>query len=388
MDYTTSPLRKPLDEELTLFRDAVRKFLEREIAPHRETWLKNGIVDREAYRKAGEQGFLLMWADEKYGGLGIRDFRFEQILIEEQNRIMETGLLLTLHSRLVASYFDHFGTEEQKQRFLPPAIRGETIFGIAMTEPGAGSDLAGIKARAEDKGDHWLLNGQKTYISNGILGDVFIVAAKTDPTVQHAIGLFIIEGHMPGFSRGNKLRKMGMHSQDTAELYFDNVKLPKENLLGDPARGFYHMMKGLAEERLISSVVSLAMAQQAFKLTCDYVTERKAFGKRIADFQNSRFILARLKTELDVAQVFVDRMVELHNDGLLDSVMAAEGKLMTSELVGRVTDQGVQLHGGAGYMAEYPISQLYTDCRVHRIFAGTSEIMQEIISRAILKEYE
>lgn len=386
MDWSLNPLRRTFDEDMTMFRDTARKFFEREIAPHREKWLEQRMVDRTAYEKAGKQGFLCMWAGEEYGGLGLTDFRYEQILLEEQNRVMESGLFLVLHSRLVAPYFNRFGTDEQKKRFLPAAITGEKILGIAMTEPGAGSDLAGIKTKAIDKGDYWELSGQKTYISNGILGDVFIVAAKTSSTESHTIGLFIVEAGMKGFSRGQKLRKMGMHSQDTAELFFDNVKVPKENVLGDPEQGFYYMMKGLAEERLLSAVGSLAMAWQAFKITCDYVTERKVFGKSVADFQNTRFVLAQLKTELDVAQVFVDRMVELHNEGQLDSVMAAEGKMITSELVAKVTDEGVQLHGGAGYMEEYPISQLYTDCRVHRIFAGTTEIMKEIISRSLIKD--
>lgn len=386
MDWSLNPLRRAFDEDMTMFRDTARKFFEREIAPHREKWLEQRLVDRTAYEKAGKQGFLCMWAGEEYGGLGLTDFRYEQILLEEQNRVMESGFFLALHSRLVAPYFNRFGTDEQKKRFLPAAITGEKILGIAMTEPGAGSDLAGIKTKAIDKGDYWELSGQKTYISNGILGDVFIVAAKTNSTESHTIGLFIVEAGMKGFSRGQKLRKMGMHSQDTAELFFDNVKVPKENVLGDPEQGFYYMMKGLAEERLLSAVGSLAMAWQAFKITCDYVTERKVFGKPVADFQNTRFVLAQLKTELDVAQVFVDRMVELHNEGQLDSVMAAEGKMITSELVAKVTDEGVQLHGGAGYMEEYPISQLYTDCRVHRIFAGTTEIMKEIISRSLIKD--
>lgn len=385
MDYTPNSLRRPFEEDMVLFRDSARKFFEREIAPHREEWLEKRLVDRDAYLKAGEQGYLLMWADEKYGGLGLRDFRYEQILQEEQCRIMESGLFLSLHSRLVAPYFAHFGTEEQKQRFLPPAIRGEKILGIAMTEPGAGSDLANIKTRAIDKGDHWELSGQKTFISHGMLGDVFIVAAKTDTRQSHTLGLFIVEAHMEGFSRGQKLRKMGMHSQDTAELFFDAVKVPKENVLGEATQGFYYMMKGLAEERLLSAIGSLAMAWQAFSLTCEYVKDRKAFGTRIADFQNTRFQLAQLKAELDMAQIFVDRMVELHNEDQLDAVVAAEGKMLTSELVGRMTDQGVQLHGGAGYMEEYPICQLYTDCRVHRIFAGSTEIMKEIISRDLLK---
>lgn len=381
-----SILRLPVEPEMEIFRDSVRKFFEREIAPHREEWLEAGMVDRQAYQKAGAQGLLLMWADEKYGGIGCTDFRYEQIMIEEQARIMESGLFLTLHSRLVAPYFQHFGTEEQRQRFLPDFISGEKILGIAMTEPGAGSDLSGMRTTAVDQGDHWLLNGQKTYISNGIIGDVFIVAAKTDPTQKHAMGLFIVERGMEGFERGRKLKKMGLHSQDTAELFFDDVKLPKENILGDATKGFYYMMQGLAEERLLSAVQSVAAAGQAYRITCDYVKERKAFGKAIANFQNTRFVMAKMKAEIDMGQAFVDRLVALHNENKLDAVLAAEGKMTLSELQGRVVDECVQLHGGAGYMEEYPICQLYTDARVTRIFAGSTEIMKEIISRDIFSE--
>jgi len=379
-------LRLPLEEDMEIFRDSVRKFFDREIAPHREDWLEKGMVERTAFEKAGAQGLLLMWADEKYGGVGCTDFRYEQIIIEEQARIMESGLFLALHSRLVAPYFKHFGTEEQRMRFLPDFISGKKILGIGMTEPGAGSDLAGMKTHAVDQGDHWLLNGQKTYISNGILGDVFVVAAKTDPQQKHAMGLFIVERGMEGFERGRKLRKMGLHSQDTAELFFTDVRIAKENVLGDAHKGFYYMMQGLAEERLLSAVQSLSAAGQAYQLTLDYVKERKAFGKAVADFQNTRFVMAKMRAELDMGQAFVDRLVSMHNEQKLDAVLAAEGKMMLSELQGRVVDECVQLHGGAGYMEEYAICQLYTDARVTRIFAGSTEIMKEIISRDIFSK--
>lgn len=366
-----------------VFRDSARRFFEREVAPMGERWREQGMVDREIFVKAGAQGYLCMWADEKHGGAGIDDFRFEQILIEEQARTCETGFFGTLHSRLVAPYFRSFGTSEQQDRFIPRFVSGETILGIAMTEPGAGSDLSGIKTTAVDRGSHWELNGQKTFISNGIIGDVFIVAARTDPEKKHGIGLFIVERGMEGFERGRKLKKIGFDAQDTAELYFSGVKVPKENVLGDPQRGFYQLMEGLAEERLIAAVQAHALAETAFTLTRDYVEDRSAFGRRVADFQNTRFKMAGLRARLDAAQVFIDHLVELHNRRRLSAEMAAEVKLIATELLGDMADEGVQLHGGAGYMDEYPISQLYRDARVFRILAGSSEIMKEIIARSI-----
>lgn len=376
--------RPQFDSDLEIFRDSARQFFQKEIQPHSERWREAGIVDREAFLKAGEMGYLCMWADEQYGGLGLKDFRYEQILIEENGLHGDSGFFLTLHSRLVGPYFEHFGNDEQKQRFLPGFISGEKILGIAMTEPDAGSDLAGMKTRAEDKGDHWLLNGSKTYISNGINGDVFIVAAKTQPENPHAMSLFIVERGVEGFDRGRNLKKMGMKSQDTAELFFRNCKVPKENLLGQPNAGFFHLMQGLAEERLIAAVGNLVGVRAAFNVTRDFVMERKAFGKPLSKFQNTRFKLAEIDAEMDMMQVYVDRMVEVHNQGKLSPVDASRAKLLTSELAGRMVDLGVQLHGGAGYMDEYPICRMYQDERIHRILAGSSEIMKEIIAREIL----
>lgn len=376
--------RVALDQDLELFRDSARQFFQKEIGPQSEKWRGAGIVDREAFLRAGEMGYLCMWADEAYGGLGIKDFRYEQILIEENARYGDSGYFITLHSRLVAPYFQHFGNDEQKARFLPAFISGEKILGIAMTEPDAGTDLAGMKTRAEDRGDHWLLNGSKTYISNGINGDVFIVAARTNPEQSHAMSLFIVERGMEGFERGRNLKKMGMKSQDTAELFFRDLKLPKENLLGQPHAGFYHLMQGLAEERLIAAVGNLAGARRAFEVTRDFVRERKAFGKPISKFQNTRFKMAEIDAEMDVLQVYVDRLVDVHNNGKLNPVDAARAKLLTSELSGRMVDLGVQLHGGAGYMEEYEICRMYQDERIHRILAGTSEIMKELIAREVL----
>ena len=371
------------EEEHDMFRDSVRSFMINEVQPHGEKWREQGVVDREAYLKAGEQGLLLMWADEKYGGAGVRDFRYEQILMEELTLHGDAGFFLWLHSRLVAPYIEEFGTDEQKDRWLPKCVSGESILAIAMTEPGAGSDLASIRTKAEDKGDHYLLNGAKTYISNGILADLVIVAARTDPESKRGISLFVVERGMDGFERGANLAKIGLKSQDTAELFFNNVKVPKENLLGKLHRGFYHMMHGLVEERLLAAVGFVANAEAAFNVTMEYITDRHAFGQPIAAFQNTRFKMADMRTEIDVAQAFVDQCVLQHNDGKLSAEDAAKAKLFTSELEGRVTDECLQLHGGAGYMDEYPISRMYTAARVSRIYAGSSEIMREIIARSL-----
>jgi acyl-CoA dehydrogenase len=375
--------RRIFDEEHEMFRDSVRSFLTNEIQPHSEKWHEQGIVDREAYLKAGEQGLLLMWADEKYGGAGVADFRYEQVLIEENARHGDAGFFVTLHNRLVGPYIGELGTEEQKERWLPKCISGEHVLAVAITEPGAGSDVAGIRTKAEDKGDYYLLNGSKTYISNGILADLVVVVAKTDQKSRHGLSLFVVERGMEGFERGRNLKKMGMKSQDTAELFFNNVKVPKENLLGEWDRGFYQLMHFLAEERLLGAVGYLATSNAAFDITMDYITERKAFGQTIADFQNTRFKMADMRTQIDIAQAFVDQCVIEHNEGKLSADDAAKAKLFTSELEGRVVDDCVQLHGGAGYMDEYPICRMYLNARISRIYAGSSEIMREIIARSI-----
>ncbi len=375
--------RTIFDMEHDMFRDSVRKFLQREVAPHIDRWHEQGIVDREVFRKAGEQGLCLMWADEAFGGLGLEDFRFEQIIIEEIVHHGDPGFGLSLHSRLVGPYLGALGSPEQQSRFLPGCVSGETILGIAMSEPGTGSDVSGIRTRAEDKGDHYLLNGSKIYISNGINGDLFVVAARTVADQPHGIGLFLVERDMEGFTRGRNLKKMGLKAQDTAELFFDNVKVPKDNVLGDPHKGFYYLMQFLAEERLIVAVGCVAAAEAALQTTIEYVKERKAFGQPIAAFQNTRFKLADMRTRIDVAQTFVDRLVMDHNAGKLSAEVAAEAKVFCSELEGWVTDECLQLHGGAGYMDEYRISRLYTNARVSRIYAGSSEIMREIIARGM-----
>jgi alkylation response protein AidB-like acyl-CoA dehydrogenase len=375
--------RKIFETEHEIFRDSVRRFLEAEIKPAVPGWLEAGIVDRDAFRKAGEHGLCLMWADEEYGGIGVEDFRYEQIVIEEMAHHGDPGFGLSLHSRLVGPYLGRLGSSEQKQRFLPGCIQGETILGIAMSEPAAGSDVAGIRTRAEDKGDHFLLNGSKTYISNGINGDLFVVAARTVPDNPHGLGLFLVERGMDGFRRGRNLKKLGLKAQDTAELFFDNVQVPRENVLGDPRKGFYYLMQFLAEERLIVACGCVAAAEAALQVTLDYVRERSAFGRPVAMFQNTRFKLAEMRTRIDVAQTFVDRLVMDHNEGKLTPEVAAEAKVFCSELEGWVTDECLQLHGGAGYMDEYPISRMYANARVSRIYAGSSEIMREIIARGM-----
>ncbi len=375
--------RKIFDEEHEMFRDSVRSFLQKEIQPHSDKWHEQGIVDREAFLKAGEQGLLLMWADEKYGGAGVSDFRYEQILIEENARYGDAGFFMSLHNRLVGPYIGQLGTEEQKERWLPKCVSGEHILAVGITEPGAGSDVASLRTKAEDKGDHYLLNGSKTYISNGILADLVVVVARTNQKSRHGMSLFVVERGMEGFERGRNLKKMGLKSQDTAELFFNNVKVPKENLLGELDRGFYHLMHFLAEERLLGAAGYVATSGAAFDITMDYIKDRKAFGQTIADFQNSRFQMATMRTEIDVAQAFVDQCVIEHNEGTLSADDAAKAKLFTSEMEGRVVDDCVQLHGGAGYMDEYPICRMYLNARISRIYAGSSEVMREIIARSI-----
>jgi alkylation response protein AidB-like acyl-CoA dehydrogenase len=371
------------DEEHDQFRDSVRKFMQSVIGPNAERWRKQGMVDRDAYIKAGKQGLLCTWANERFGGAGVDDFRFEQIIIEENMRHGDIGFYINLHSNLVAPYIAKLGSEEQQQRLMPGIISGETILAIAMTEPSIGSDLAGMKTHAQDMGDHWLLNGAKTYISNAMLADVVIVAARTDPAARHGLGLFIVERGMAGFERGQRLEKMGLKSQDTAELFFTDVRVPKANVLGEASQGFGYLARFLAQERLVAAIGFMATAQTAFDITLDYVKDRKAFGKPIGAFQNSRFKMAQMRAELDAMQTYVDQCVLLLNAGELTAEDASSAKLLASELEGRVMDECVQLHGGAGYMDEYRISRMYTDARVSRIFAGTSEIMREIIGRGL-----
>lgn len=376
-------MKRPFEPEHEQLRSAYRHFLQHEVLPHRGSWRKAGIVPREMFRRMGEQGYLLSWADEAYGGAGVSDFRYQQVLIEEDAVHGEFGFFHTLHSRLVAPYLKHFGSAEQQRRFLPGCVSGDIILAVAMTEPNTGSDLAAIKTVADREAGGWRLKGAKTYISNGINADLVIVAAKTSRENPRQIGLFLVERGMAGFERGRALSKMGIPAQDTAELFFNDVFVADANVLGDPSKGFHYLMQGLAEERLIGSAQFLANAQRAFDVTRDFVMERKVFGKPLSEQQNTRFKMASLRTELDVAQIYVDHCVGLHNDGQLTSDAAAKAKLYCSELEGRVLDECVQLHGAAGYMTEYEVCWRYTDARVSRIYAGSSEIMREIIARSI-----
>jgi len=371
------------DAEHEEFRSSVRRFFQKEIAPHGARWRAQGIVDRWAFTKAGEQGYLLMWAPEEYGGSALTDFRYEQIVYEENIRHGESGFYIQLHSGLVAPYIGKLGTAEQKAAWLPACASGQKILAIAMTEPGSGSDLAGLRTTAEDRGDHWLLNGSKTYISNGQLADLVIVAARSVPDQRYGIGLFVVEADMPGFRRGQRLQKMGLHAQDTSELFFDDVRVPKSHVLGDPTQGFGYLAQFLSGERLIAAIDAVALADTAFDLTLEFVQQRRAFGRPMGTFQHNRFVMGELRANIDAIQTFVDQLVLEYNQGRLTAELAAEAKLVATELAGRVVDACVQLHGGAGYMDEYRISRLYTDARVMRIFAGTSEIMKEIIGRSL-----
>jgi len=374
-------------EEQNMFREAYRKFLEAEIAPNVEKWREQNIVDREAFEKAGEMGFLMIWPDEQYGGLGDKDFRYEQIIIEENARAGTGEWFATLHSRLVGPYIDNFGSDEQKQRWLPDCASGKKILAVAMTEPDAGSDLAGMRSTLLEEGGDYVLNGSKTFISNGINADLVVVAAKSDPDNNpHAMTLCVVERGMTGFERGRNLDKMGMKAQDTAELFFSNVKIPKENILGEPGKGFFYLMQGLAEERLIAMVGSTANARRAFNLTREFVMERKVFGKPLSYMQNTQFKMAEMDAELDIMETYVNHCVAEQNEGRLTANMSAKGKLQSSELEGRMLDLGVQLHGGAGYMKEYPICTMFTDARINRILAGSSEIMKLIIGRDIFSD--
>ena len=381
-------MQRDFTDEQRMFRESYRRFLDEHVAPRMDAFREAGIVDRKVFELAGSQGMLMVWPDEKYGGLGDPDFRFEQIIIEETVRAGCGEWYNTLHSRLVGPYFQNLGTEEQKERFLPKGASGESIFAVAMTEPGAGSDLSAITTRAVADGDGgFVLNGSKTYISNGINADAVVVAAKCEPFDKpHAMVLLVVERGMEGFERGRNLDKIGLHAQDTAELFFNDVRVPKENVLGEPGHGFRYLMEGLAEERLIAAVGYLASGRHAFDVTRAFVMDRPSFGRRVSDHQNTQFRMAEMDAELDSLQVFVDRLVAEHNAGRLDANMAAKAKLLTSEAEWKMADLGLQLHGGAGYMKEYEISRIFTDARMSRIYAGSSEVMKLIIGRDVFSQ--
>lgn len=368
--------------EHEIFRASVRRFME-ELAPHHEAWEEAGEVPRWAWKKAGENGFLCVAIPETAGGVGA-DRRYSIILMEEQYRLNLTGLGFALHSDIVAPYFDHYGTPEQKQRWLPKMTSGDIIAGIAMTEPGGGSDLQAIRTTATRDGDAYVISGQKTFITNGQTADIFLVACKTDRALgAKGISLVVVEADRPGFQRGRRLKKLGTKAQDTSELFFNDVRVPASNLIGEEGRGFGYMMNELAWERMHVGIQAISSVEAALDWTIDYTRNRKAFGKSIIDFQNSRFKLAEIKAELQVGRIFLDRCLELVLEGKLDTTTAAMVKLWTSEMQGKALDTLLQLHGGYGFMWEYPITRAYADARVQRIYAGTNEIMKELIGRTL-----
>jgi alkylation response protein AidB-like acyl-CoA dehydrogenase len=369
------------------FGDSFRKFVEKEIAPHHEAWEEQGFVDRAVWNKAGENGFLCMTLPEAYGGSGA-DKLYSVVQIEEIARTGFSGIGFGLHSEIVAPYILHYGTEAQKQKYLPLMASGAMVGAIAMSEPAAGSDLQGVKSTAIRQPDgSYLLNGSKTFITNGWHADLVIVVAKTDPGAgAKGTSLLLVERGMPGFEKGKRLKKLGMKAQDTSELFFDNVAVPAENLLGGPAmegRGFICLMEQLPWERLQIAIGAVASAQAAIDWTVRYTKDRKVFGQAVAAFQNTRYKLAELQTEVQVARVFVDKCCELITDGKLDTATASMAKYWCSDLQCKVMDECLQLHGGYGYMWEYPITRAYADARVQRIYGGTNEIMKEVISRSM-----
>ncbi|MCL4253898.1 MAG: acyl-CoA dehydrogenase family protein [Anaerolineae bacterium] len=376
--------REIFEKDHQMFRDSFRKFVEREIVPHHEEWEKQKLVPREVWLKAGENGFLGFNVPEEYGGMGVLDFRYNAIITEELVRVGASGPGFSLHNDICIPYILHYGTEEQKQRFLPKMVTGEYITAIAMTEPNTGSDLAGVRTTAIRENGCFTVNGQKTFITNGINSDIVITVVKTKPEEKHAgISLLLIERGMEGFERGRNLDKMGMKAQDTAELYFSNVQVPENNLLGDEGAGFFYLMTELPQERMSIAIGAVAGAKAALEMTLQYVQERQAFGRPIGTFQNSRFKLAEMKTEIQIAEVFVDKCITELNKGELSTEVASMAKWWTTELLKNVVDTCVQLHGGYGYMMEYPIAKAYLDARVQSIYGGTTEIMKEIIGRAM-----
>ncbi len=366
------------------FRKTARTFFEREVTPHHDEWEKDGIVPRELWLKAGEAGLLCFDVPEEYDGPGVDDFRYNVILSEEQARAGANGPGFSVHSDIIVPYITAIATDEQKQRWLPGCVSGETITAIAMTEPGAGSDLQGVRTTAIDKGDHYLVNGSKTFISNGINADLVIVVARTDPEAGHkGISLLVVERGMDGFERGRNLDKIGLHAQDTAELSFTDVQVPKENLLGEEGQGFVYLMQNLPQERLIIGAQAMAACEAVFEMCLDYAKTREAFGKPIGKFQHNRFLLAEMATEVKVARAFLDQCLRKHLDGQLDAVDASMAKWWCTELQNKLVNQGVQLHGGYGYMMEYPIARAFVDSRISTIYGGTTEIQKEIIGRSL-----
>ena len=375
--------RRVFTAEHELFREQFKKFCAREVTPNIEKWEDQRIVDREAWRKAGEQGYLCPSLDVKYGGSGV-DFGYAAIINEEVIRAGSSGFTMGLHSDIVVPYIEAFGTEAQRERWLPGCASGETITALAMTEPNTGSDLAAIKTTAIRDGDHYVINGQKTFISNGILCDLVIVAAKTDPESRHGgVSLLVVENGTPGFEKGRKLAKMGMHSQDTSELNFSDCRIPADNLLGQEGQGFYYLMEKLQQERLVCAIGAQAAIEVVLAETVKYTQERTAFGKPIAKFQNTQFKLAEIATEVEIGRVFVDRLISEHMAGTPIIKETSMAKWWVTEMCKKNIDLCLQFYGGYGFMEEYPICRAYRDARVQTIFAGTTEIMKIIIAKSM-----
>jgi alkylation response protein AidB-like acyl-CoA dehydrogenase len=376
--------RTLFEPEHELFRESYCSFLERHVAPYHEQWEKDKIVDRSVWLEAGKQGFLGMAVPEEYGGGGNPDFRYNVIITEETTAGRYSGIGFGLHNDVVAPYLLRLANDEQKARWLPKFCMGELITAIAMSEPGTGSDLQGIKTRAVRDGDDWVLNGAKTFITNGINSDLVIVVARTDPDKgPQGFSLLVVERGMAGFERGRKLDKIGLDAQDTAELSFDNVRVPSANLLGQQGQGFIYLMQNLPQERLSIAVMAAAAMESVLELTLQYTKERKAFGKPIGSFQNSRFVLAELATEATAVRIMVDEFIRLHLDEKLSAEQAAMAKWYSTEAQVRLIDRCLQLHGGYGYMREYGIARAFLDSRVQTIYGGTTEIMKEIIGRSL-----
>ncbi|AMO25553.1 acyl-CoA dehydrogenase [Ramlibacter tataouinensis] len=371
-------------EEHLQFKEAVDRFLDGEVVPNYERYEDQGFIDREVWTQAGQAGFLCPTMPEEYGGSGV-DRLFSVVLFEAFSRKHVPALLgMSLHNEIVAPYILNYGSEQLKRKYLPKMASGEMIGAIAMTEPGAGSDLQGVRATAVRQGDHYVLNGSKTFITNAVLCDLVIVVAKTDPAGgAKGTSLFIVDTSMPGFTKGKRLKKVGLKAQDTGELFFDNVKVPVENLLGEENKGFSYLMHELAWERLQIAIAAVAQMEQAIEDTSRYCRERKAFGKEIMDFQTTRHKLTEAMTEVQVARVFVDRCIELRLKGELDAATASMAKYWCTDLTSKVLDVCLQLHGGYGYMWEYPIARAWADARVSRIYGGANEIMKEVISRQL-----
>ncbi|WP_205696473.1 acyl-CoA dehydrogenase family protein [Conexibacter sp. SYSU D00693] len=368
------------------YREAVRRFIAEEVTPHHERWEQEGCVPRELFAKAAEKGMLAMGVPEEHGGVGVDDFRFNQVIIEEvaYAGVAGSGLGITLHNDVCLPYFLEYCNDEQRERWFGGIADGSLITAIAMTEPGIGSDLASMTTSAKAQDGGYVVNGAKTFITNGINADLIVTAVKTDPSQRHAgMSLVVIERGMEGFERGRNLDKVGMHAQDTAELFFNDVHVPLENRLGDEGQGFRYLVNNLAQERLSIALAGVASAQAALDWTLEYVKERTAFGKPIGSFQASRFALAEMKTEIELATVFCDQCTMALNKGELSAEDAAMAKWWCTELQGRVVDRCVQLHGGYGYMLEYPIARAFQDARITRIYGGTTEIMKEIVGRSL-----